>query len=223
MSACASCPSAMVVGGGAPADHRAGDVRHARGRSHPRGDADLPARQPVERGHLVAARRSDSAAIIASIGADRPLGYNLDMNFVIVPPDQPKVPVRVTMYPAESDPGPFPVPAERADRELAAVAQRRHRRAAEAGRDAGAVPARGHRRSAPDPRRSRERQAARVLAGAAHRRRLGGVAGLDLRPALERHAPRGLDVVRRRGPAGLSGGRALRRGRARPRDATRCA
>ena len=33
------------------------------------------------------------------------------MNFVIVPPDQPLVPVRVTMYPAESDPGPFPVPS----------------------------------------------------------------------------------------------------------------
>ena len=47
----------------------------------------------------------DSAAIIRSIGADKPLGYNLDMNFVLVPPDQPGVPVRVTMYPAESDPG----------------------------------------------------------------------------------------------------------------------
>ncbi|PYR27011.1 MAG: hypothetical protein DMF98_07225 [Acidobacteria bacterium] len=53
----------------------------------------------------------DSAAIIRSIGADKPLGYNLDMNFVLVPPDQPGVPVRVTMYPAESDPGPFPIPA----------------------------------------------------------------------------------------------------------------
>ena len=53
----------------------------------------------------------DSAAIIAGIGADKPLGYNLDMNFVLVPPDLPKVPVRVTEYPAESDPGPFPIPA----------------------------------------------------------------------------------------------------------------
>jgi hypothetical protein len=52
-----------------------------------------------------------SKAIIANIGAERPLGYNLDMNFVIVPPGQPKVPVQVTMYPNESDPGPFPVPA----------------------------------------------------------------------------------------------------------------
>jgi hypothetical protein len=31
--------------------------------------------------------RSNSARIIASIGADKHLGYNLDMNFVIVPPD----------------------------------------------------------------------------------------------------------------------------------------
>jgi hypothetical protein len=53
----------------------------------------------------------DSAAIIAQHRRGKSLGYNLDMNFVIVPPDQPLVPVRVTMYPAESDPGPFPVPS----------------------------------------------------------------------------------------------------------------
>ena len=40
----------------------------------------------------------------------RPLDYNLDMNFIIVPPDQPRVPVSVTLYPQESDPGPFPIP-----------------------------------------------------------------------------------------------------------------
>lgn len=55
--------------------------------------------------------RSNSARIIASIGAEKPLGYNLDMNFVIVPPDQPRVPVKILLYPGESDPGPFPVPA----------------------------------------------------------------------------------------------------------------
>jgi hypothetical protein len=52
----------------------------------------------------------DSAAIVASIGSGGHLGYNLDMNYVIVPPDQPKVPVRLLDYPDESDPGPFPVP-----------------------------------------------------------------------------------------------------------------
>jgi hypothetical protein len=55
-------------------------------------------------------KHPQSDAIVQRIGADLPLGYNLDMNFVIVPPDQPKVPVTVTEYPAESDPGPFPIP-----------------------------------------------------------------------------------------------------------------
>jgi hypothetical protein len=53
---------------------------------------------------------ANSKAIVASIGADAHLAYNLDMNFVLVPPDQPLVPVRVTLYPKESDAGPFPVP-----------------------------------------------------------------------------------------------------------------
>ena len=52
----------------------------------------------------------DSARIIESIGAAKPLDYNLDMNFIIVPPAQPRVPVKVTLYPKESDPGPFPIP-----------------------------------------------------------------------------------------------------------------
>jgi hypothetical protein len=53
---------------------------------------------------------ADSDAIVAAIGADKTLGYNLDMNFVIVPADYPRVPVRILDYPAESDPGPFPIP-----------------------------------------------------------------------------------------------------------------
>ena len=52
-----------------------------------------------------------SADIVRSIGADAPLGYNLDMNYVIVPATQLRVAVRVTEYPDESDPGPFPIPA----------------------------------------------------------------------------------------------------------------
>jgi hypothetical protein len=55
-------------------------------------------------------RHPQSDAIVRGIGADQPLGYNLDMNFVIVPPHQPRVPVRITEYPDESDPGPFPIP-----------------------------------------------------------------------------------------------------------------
>jgi len=52
----------------------------------------------------------DSARIVASIGTDKSLGYNLDMGFVIVPPDQKRIPVKITMYPHEADPGPFPLP-----------------------------------------------------------------------------------------------------------------
>jgi hypothetical protein len=48
--------------------------------------------------------------LIASIGADKPLRYNPDMNFVLVPPDQKRVAVPIVGYPAESDPGPFPIP-----------------------------------------------------------------------------------------------------------------
>jgi hypothetical protein len=52
----------------------------------------------------------DSAALVASIGADKSLGYNLDMGFILVPPDQRRVPVKLLDYPKESDPGPYPVP-----------------------------------------------------------------------------------------------------------------
>jgi hypothetical protein len=52
----------------------------------------------------------DSAAIIAAIGADEPLEYNLDMGFIIVPVDQKRVDVKLLDYPDESDPGPYPLP-----------------------------------------------------------------------------------------------------------------
>ena len=52
----------------------------------------------------------NSKAIIESIGADKPFRYNPDMGFVLVPPDQPKVDVKIISYPGESDKGPFPVP-----------------------------------------------------------------------------------------------------------------
>ena len=53
----------------------------------------------------------NSRNIIASIGADRPLRYNPDMAFVIVPPDQKRLPVKIVDYPAESDKGPAPIAA----------------------------------------------------------------------------------------------------------------
>jgi hypothetical protein len=54
----------------------------------------------------------DSAKMIATIGADKALQYNLDMGFVIVPPDQKRVNVALLDYANESDPGPFPLPDE---------------------------------------------------------------------------------------------------------------
>jgi hypothetical protein len=52
----------------------------------------------------------NSAAIVASIGGDKPLRYNTDMAYVLVPPGQPKVELSVVDYPDESDRGPFPIP-----------------------------------------------------------------------------------------------------------------
>ncbi len=53
-----------------------------------------------------------SDKIIASIGPEKSLQYNLDMCFVLVPPDQPRVQVKYVKgaYVSESDKGPFPIP-----------------------------------------------------------------------------------------------------------------
>ncbi len=50
-----------------------------------------------------------SKDIVASIGKDKPLRYNTDMNFVLVPPNQKRVEVKLG-YAEESDKGPYPVP-----------------------------------------------------------------------------------------------------------------
>lgn len=52
----------------------------------------------------------NSKAMIAAIGADKPLRYNPDMGFVLVPPNQRKCNVALTAYAGESDQGPYPVP-----------------------------------------------------------------------------------------------------------------
>jgi hypothetical protein len=52
----------------------------------------------------------NSKNIIASIGPGKPLRYNPDMGYLLVPPGQKKVEVKLTGYPDESDKGPFPVP-----------------------------------------------------------------------------------------------------------------
>ena len=52
----------------------------------------------------------NSTEIVKSTGLNDPLRYNLDMAFVLVPPNQPRVDVELTTYAAESDPGPYPIP-----------------------------------------------------------------------------------------------------------------
>ena len=52
----------------------------------------------------------NSQKIIASIGANKPLRYNPDMNFVLIPPGQKKIDVKLVAYPDESDKGPYPLP-----------------------------------------------------------------------------------------------------------------
>ncbi|VTR91755.1 Uncharacterized protein OS=Ilumatobacter coccineus YM16-304 GN=YM304_11060 PE=4 SV=1 [Gemmata massiliana] len=51
-----------------------------------------------------------SKEIIASIGANKPLRYNPDMSFVLVPPGEKKIDVKLVSYPKESDKGPYPLP-----------------------------------------------------------------------------------------------------------------
>jgi len=53
---------------------------------------------------------ANSKAMIAAIGENKPLRCNPDMGFVLVPPGQNKVNVKLTAYSGESDPGPYPVP-----------------------------------------------------------------------------------------------------------------
>lgn len=52
----------------------------------------------------------NSRNIVASVGLDKPLAFNSDMSFVLVPPNQQRVAVTIGSYADESDPGPYPVP-----------------------------------------------------------------------------------------------------------------
>jgi hypothetical protein len=51
-----------------------------------------------------------SKRMIAAIGADKRLANNLDMCFILVPPDEKKVALKLLAYPDESDRGPYPIP-----------------------------------------------------------------------------------------------------------------
>jgi hypothetical protein len=51
----------------------------------------------------------ESERLVASVGKDKTVRYNFDMGFVLVPPHQPRVDVKLRSA-GESDKGPFPVP-----------------------------------------------------------------------------------------------------------------
>jgi hypothetical protein len=51
----------------------------------------------------------NSQAIIDSVGAEKPLRYNPDMGYIIVPPNQKKIDLKNVEYESESDPGPYPI------------------------------------------------------------------------------------------------------------------
>ena len=78
----------------------------------------------------------DSAALVASVGTDKNLGYNLDMGFILVPPDQKRVRGEAPRLPAGLRPRAVPGARQRADRELAPRRQRGQGRAHEARPDA---------------------------------------------------------------------------------------
>ncbi|HUF98314.1 MAG TPA: hypothetical protein VMM60_09295, partial [Ilumatobacter sp.] len=99
-------PGGTSVGGGPPPTIGGCDVF----------PADNPWNQRVDDLPL----RADSAAMVAriqSVGGDNlhpDFGENPDYGipFVVVPADQPLVPVAFTAYGDESDPGPYPVPLD---------------------------------------------------------------------------------------------------------------
>ena len=52
----------------------------------------------------------NSKGMIVAIGGSKPLRYNPDMSFVLVPPNQKMIDVKLSAYGDESDKGPYPVP-----------------------------------------------------------------------------------------------------------------
>jgi hypothetical protein len=52
----------------------------------------------------------DSDKIVRNVGADTNLHVDVSENFILIPPDQPKVDVKITTYKSLSDKGPFPMP-----------------------------------------------------------------------------------------------------------------
>ncbi len=68
--------------------------------------ADNPWNEDISKRPVLA----NSKKMIAGIGTDKKLAYNLDMGFILVPPNQKKIELKFKSYPDESDKGPYPIP-----------------------------------------------------------------------------------------------------------------
>ena len=208
-----------------PADHEAGHVRHARGRRHLLGPGGLPARQPLEPGRRAIGRCIRTRRTSSRRSApDKPLRYNPDMGFILVPPDQKQSRPegrRTTRASRTRGRSRFPTTC----RSKAGRSAQSATRTTRAGRWTTSSATRGNRGGDRhgDRRRSGQPHALRVLPGEEDRQRLAGGAGVDLRPEDEQAAARRLDLGRRGRPADLPGGRPLRRTEARAASSTPCA
>ena len=159
---------------------------------------------------------SNSAAMIAQIKSDlspsrQTLRPFYEMNYVLVPDNQPRVSIPFFNYPDESDldggifpNGSYPIPSnlpietwprDTGNLTLAAMAAGCEQR---------------RRRSPRHHRRAGRRVHLGNVAGEAHRQRLGGVEWCEVQSEFERAAPGWLDIRRRRGFADVSGAGPLR-------------
>jgi hypothetical protein len=96
---------------------RTARARHADAPGEEYGCPILPAEDPLNQEIADAPVNPNSAAYVASIGLSSHLHPDFGTNasygipYTVVGPEQPKAPIKFTKYKAESDPGPYPVPA----------------------------------------------------------------------------------------------------------------
>ncbi len=114
-------PAALIFGGAIPGTiHAAPSLPDLGPNASLRGKRAFPADNPWNREIAREPVDSHSDALIAAIGAERPLhpdfgtvygGAPIGIPYVVVSGNQPKVPVRFE-YADESDPGPYPIPPD---------------------------------------------------------------------------------------------------------------
>jgi len=110
---------ALGAGPASATVHRARH-RHALRTAAAGGCPVLPANNPINEEVANLPASPESQAYVESIGLEAHLhpdfgnnpGYGIP--FEVVGPEQPKVPVKFTAYSSESDPGPYPIPANAA-------------------------------------------------------------------------------------------------------------